>query len=171
MDLRTAISTRYYWKLITAALRVFLVFTTWGDRPEIKFWSQKHIQHLMFFFRHLVTKKYNTCHLFKVHFLKNTSKKKNANPSPRSYLLYMRFPYLSCEITWPQGRPRGPSQGAPGPSPGAPWAGPRAAAQGSRARAAALGPGLGPAHGAPGLGPGAHVPLPLTRTPCAPVAM
>ena len=29
------------WKLITAALRVFFVFTTWGDRPEIRFWSQK----------------------------------------------------------------------------------------------------------------------------------
>ena len=46
---------------------------------------------------------YNTCHFFKEHFLKNTPKK-CANPSPRSYLLYMRFPYLSCEITWPQGR-------------------------------------------------------------------
>ena len=29
------------WKLITAALHVFLVFTTWGDRPEIRCWPQK----------------------------------------------------------------------------------------------------------------------------------
>ena len=36
------------WKLITAALRVFLVFTTWGDRPEIRFWSPKNITHVIF---------------------------------------------------------------------------------------------------------------------------
>ena len=36
------------WKLITTALRVFLVFTTWGDRPEIRFWSQENITHAIF---------------------------------------------------------------------------------------------------------------------------
>ena len=35
------------WKLITAALRVFFVFTTWGDRPEIRFGSQKNITHVI----------------------------------------------------------------------------------------------------------------------------
>ena len=35
------------WKLITAARHVFLVFTTWGDRPEIRFWSQKNITHVI----------------------------------------------------------------------------------------------------------------------------
>ena len=30
------------WKLITTALRVFLVFTTWGDRQQISFLSKKH---------------------------------------------------------------------------------------------------------------------------------
>ena len=63
--------------------------------------------------------------------------------------LYMRFPYLSCEITWPQGRPRGPSQGQGHMGP---WGRTQARAQG-RGRgpgtlaAAAL--GLGPAHGTP----------------------
>ena len=28
---------------------------------------------------------------------------KCANPSPTLYLLYVRFPYLSCEITWHTG--------------------------------------------------------------------
>ena len=36
------------WKLITAALHVFLVFTTWGDRPEIRFWSPKNVTHVIF---------------------------------------------------------------------------------------------------------------------------
>ena len=36
------------WKLITAALRVFLVLTTWGDRPEIRFWYPKHITRVIF---------------------------------------------------------------------------------------------------------------------------
>ena len=45
------------WKLITTALRVFLVFTAWDVHPEIRF---------------LVPQQYNTCHFFKVQFLKNT---------------------------------------------------------------------------------------------------
>ena len=36
------------WKLITTALRVFLVFTTWGDRPEIRFWSPQNVTHVIF---------------------------------------------------------------------------------------------------------------------------
>ena len=36
------------WKLITAALHVFLVFTTWGDRPEIRFWSPQNVTHVIF---------------------------------------------------------------------------------------------------------------------------
>ena len=36
------------WKLITTALRVFLVFTTWGDRPEIRDWSPNNIRHYIF---------------------------------------------------------------------------------------------------------------------------
>ena len=36
------------WKLITTALRAFLVFTTWGDRPELRFWFPKNITHVIF---------------------------------------------------------------------------------------------------------------------------
>ena len=35
------------WKLITTALRVFLVFTTWGDRPEIRLSSPENITHVI----------------------------------------------------------------------------------------------------------------------------
>ena len=36
------------WKLISAALRVFLIFTTWGDRPEIRCWSPTNITRAIF---------------------------------------------------------------------------------------------------------------------------
>ena len=63
------------------------------------------------------------------------------NTSPRLYFLYMRFPYLSCEITWPQGRPRGPSQGQGHMGP---WAEPRGPMGRTQARAQGRGAGPGP---------------------------
>ena len=101
------------WTLITTALRVFLVFTTWGDRPEIRFGSPKNITHVIF----------SRCIFSKILL-------KNVQTHLLDLIYYIR--YFHTFLVKSHGHRggqgvlvKGKGTWAPGPSPGAPWAGPR----------------------------------------------